>query len=491
MKKILFCLLAAIAVLATNCGKNNEVDTKISVTGVTINKTTLTLLPGDTETLTATVKPDNATDKSVTWSSGNGSVATVDPETGKVTAIAEGTANITVTTKEGGKTATCAVTVNAAKVSVTGVSINVNELSIETGEKQTLIATVTPDNATDKTVAWSSSNNNVATVNPTTGEVTGISEGTAVITVTTNDGDLKATCTVTVSIAYVNVTGVTLSETILTLMKDETKTLIATVQPLNATDQSVLWSSSDTEVADVDPETGEVTAIGEGTATITVTTEEGEFTATCEVTVKAFTEVSTNILINPSFEDPDDDTPATIAPWIAMTQADLLKDAAVAPNTVSANRTNAQFWIDNPAILPPPDGKYTGRLQASSSAGLYQLVNVVSGKTYKFKAYVLQFRSNADNQTIKTEKVRIKSADGATEYASAEIGTNENVWTSIEGSVTIPVGATQIRFQISHYDGGSAPDRAPITLIDKCEFYEVTDNNSGIGIGDFPVNPPL
>jgi len=107
------------------------------------------------------------------------------------------------------------------------------------------------------------------------------------------------------------------------------------------------------------------------------------------------------------------------------------------------------------------------------------------------KAYVLQYRNNTANQTVKTEQVRIKSADGNTEYASASIGTDENVWMEVSGSVTIPGGATQIRFQISHYDGGTTPNRAPVTLVDNCAFYEIIDNNSGIGIDDFPINPPL
>jgi len=200
MKKILFCLLAAIAVLATNCGKNNDGDVNVSVTGVTLNKTALTLLPGDTETLTATVTPDNATDKTVAWSSDNTNAATVNPTTGEVTGVSAGTAIITVTSNDNANLkATCTVTVKAATVAVTDVSINVSALTLQAGSKQTLIATVIPANATNKTVTWSSGNENVATVDPATGEVTAIIQGEAVITATTEDGEHKASCTVTVT----------------------------------------------------------------------------------------------------------------------------------------------------------------------------------------------------------------------------------------------------------------------------------------------------
>lgn len=105
--------------------------TTVDVTGVSLNKTTTTLTVGDTETLTATVSPNDATDKSVTWSSDDTSVATVDPN-GLVTAVGAGTANITVTTTDGSKTASCAVTVNAATVR-SSVTLNANGGTINSG----------------------------------------------------------------------------------------------------------------------------------------------------------------------------------------------------------------------------------------------------------------------------------------------------------------------------------------------------------------------
>ena len=167
----------------------------VSVTGVTLTPASLSLFTDDTATLTATVQPSDATNQNVTWSSDKPEVATV--ENGVVTAKAAGTATITVTTADGNKTATCAVTVTAATVPVTGVTLNKTSTSLYVGDTETLTATVEPSDATDKNVTWSSDNEGVATVDAT-GKVTAVSAGTATITVTTEDGAKTASCTVTV-----------------------------------------------------------------------------------------------------------------------------------------------------------------------------------------------------------------------------------------------------------------------------------------------------
>ncbi len=194
----------SFTVTATNASGSDSKDLSItisapasvSVTGVSLNKDSLNLYVGDNETLTATVEPANATNKGVTWSSDKPDVATVDAN-GKVTAVGEGNTTITVTTEDGSKTATCEVTVTAATVPVTGVTLNKTSTSLYVGDTETLTATVAPDNATNKNVTWSTSDANVATVE--NGVVTAVSAGTATITVTTEDGAKTATCTVTVS----------------------------------------------------------------------------------------------------------------------------------------------------------------------------------------------------------------------------------------------------------------------------------------------------
>jgi len=120
-----------------------------------------------------------------------------------VTAVAAGTATITVTTVDGGKTATCAVTVTAAgtpAVAVSGVTLDKTTLILTVGRTETLVATVAPDDATDKSVTWASDDETIATVD-NTGKVTALAAGTAIITVTTVDGGKTATCDVTVTAA--------------------------------------------------------------------------------------------------------------------------------------------------------------------------------------------------------------------------------------------------------------------------------------------------
>ena len=170
----------------------------VSVTGVNLNKTTMTLTAGGANgTLSAAVLPDNASDKNVTWSSDKPDIASVD-QNGVVTPKAAGTAVITVTAEDGNKTAACTVMVNAAPVSVTGVSLNNATMTLTAGGANgTLSASILPDDATDKNVTWSSDKPDIASVGQN-GTVTPVSAGTAVITVTTEDGNKTASCTVTV-----------------------------------------------------------------------------------------------------------------------------------------------------------------------------------------------------------------------------------------------------------------------------------------------------
>ena len=252
----------------------------IDVTGVTLDQSSVTLSPGGKTQLVAIIEPTDATDQTVTWSSANEDIATVD-ENGNVTAVKEGKTTITVTTTSGGHTATANITVSADVVAVTGVSLNKTSLELVGNGSAQLKATIEPAKASNKGMTWSSSNNKVATVDAN-GKVTARGEGTATITVKTKDGGHTATCKVTVK--NINVTGVTLSNSTLSIDIGATKTLTATVKPTNATNKAVTWKSSDTGVATVDSN-GKITAKSEGTATITVTTKDGNHSASCTVTV--------------------------------------------------------------------------------------------------------------------------------------------------------------------------------------------------------------
>ena len=241
------------------------------VSGISLDITSASLKVNENITLTATVTPANATDKTVTWSSSDNSVATVS--NGVVIAHKLGSA--TITAKAGEKTATCEITVEATPV--TSVTLDKTSISLKVKETATLTATVAPEDATDKTVTWTSSNDGIATVKD--GVVTAVSLGTA--TITAQAGDKKATCEITVEATPV--TSITLDRTSVSLRTNETVTLTATVNPDDATDKTVTWSSSNSYVATV--KDGVVTAVSPGTATITA--RAGDQTATCTVMVGA------------------------------------------------------------------------------------------------------------------------------------------------------------------------------------------------------------
>lgn len=182
-------------------------------------------------------------------------------------------------------------------VAVTGVSVSPTTLTLSSaGATNTLAATIAPANATNKNVAWSSNNQGVATVDAS-GVVTAVANGTATITATTADGGFTATSNVTVSISQnVAVTGVSVNPTSLSLQAGQSADLTETIQPSNATNKQVTWSTSNGNIATVNAN-GLVTAVADGSATITVTTQDGSHTATSTVTVSTTTPPPGDIVI--------------------------------------------------------------------------------------------------------------------------------------------------------------------------------------------------
>ena len=276
----------------------------VAVEGITLDKESIEVEEGNTTELKATVKPENATNKNVTWSSSDNAIATV--ENGVVKAIGEGEATITATTVDGGFKAECKVTVTKKEevtVPVTSVVLDKEEIEAEVNDEITLKATVNPEDATNKQLIWTSSNNDVATVN--NGVVKAIGEGEATITVTTEDGGYTATCKVTVKKKVIAVTSVTLDNTEIEGKEGDTITLTATVNPEDATNKNVQWITSDSEVATV--ENGEVKLLSEGEAIITVKTEDGGYTATCKVVVNKKDEPTTPPVVDDTDTDDDND----------------------------------------------------------------------------------------------------------------------------------------------------------------------------------------
>ena len=254
----------------------------IKAASIKISKETLTLTVGESDRLTAEILPVNAFDKTVVWTTSDETVATVDD--GNVTAVKAGAATITATDTEG-HTATCVVTVENIKAA--SITISDETLNLIVGETGELTAEILPEDAFDKTVVWTSSDESVATVDD--GKVTAVKAGTANITATDSEGH-TATCVVNVS--NIMPESVTLSATTLEITETETAQLTATVLPEDAFDKTVIWTSSDETVANVD-ENGLVSALKEGTAVITaIANADSEVKAECTVTVTRYSGVA-------------------------------------------------------------------------------------------------------------------------------------------------------------------------------------------------------
>ena len=251
-----------------------KVTVEKKVAAIELSESEKTVFVGDTFTITATVKPEDAFNRTVTWSSSDPSIATVD-ENGTVTAIAKGEAIITAESADGVK-AECKVTVEKK---VSAIELSESEKTVFVCDTFTITATVKPEDAFNRTVTWSSSDPSIATVDEN-GTVTAIAKGEAIITAESADG-VKAECKVTVE---KKVAAIELSESEKTVFVGDTFTITATVKPEDAFNRTVTWSSSDPSIATVD-ENGTVTAIAKGEAIITAESADG-VKAECKVTVE-------------------------------------------------------------------------------------------------------------------------------------------------------------------------------------------------------------
>ena len=248
---------------------------------ITLNKEEVSIRRTDTFQLTATVLPETADNRVVTWTSSDEKVATIDTD-GKVTAVGVGEATITATATDGSEvSATCKVTVTP--ILTESISLNKKELTIEKTDSVQLVATVLPETADDRTVTWTSSDEEIVAVSAD-GWVKALKAGAATVTATANDSSKKmATCAVKVTPKLAE--EISLNKTELALERTETAQLTAMVSPETVDDRTVTWHSGDEKVATVNSE-GLVTAVGVGKTTITATTNDGtKLSASCTVTV--------------------------------------------------------------------------------------------------------------------------------------------------------------------------------------------------------------
>ncbi|MDR2890056.1 MAG: Ig-like domain-containing protein [Alistipes sp.] len=286
--KTLIPIAAAIAAATLAFTSCDEATQTTHVTSVSVEPSTLTLKVDDERQLSANVLPETADNLDVTWSVEPQDIASVDAD-GLVKALKEGEAVITATSVDGGIEGSCELTVEPADAEITpveSVAISGEEaIALTIGDTETLTAQVLPETA-NQNVSWSSDKPEFVTVDPASGHIEAMAEGVAVITVTTSEGDFKDEVTVTVSPRVYRVTGVSLNQGTMGIYVGDKGTLVATVQPLIATDPTLTWSSEDDEIVKVDAQ-GHIEGISVGVATITVKTNDGGFEDSCVVTVNA------------------------------------------------------------------------------------------------------------------------------------------------------------------------------------------------------------
>ena len=250
--------------------------------GVALNRNTLSLVEGEEFKLSESVMPQDADNKKVFWESEDTSIAQVD-QTGNITAIESGETIITVTTSDGGYKAKCVVSVVKPPIYVTGVTLNKAFLVLEEGQTSTVSPIITPNDADNKAVVWSSSDTGIATVDAN-GKIQAKKEGQAVVKVKTVDGGYEATCNVEVKKQAVRVTGVSLNKSSLYLVEGESAELVETVFPKEADNKYVEWKSSDEDIVTV-TDNGVVSAKKAGNTKVYVKTDDGDYEAFCEVIV--------------------------------------------------------------------------------------------------------------------------------------------------------------------------------------------------------------
>ena len=265
-----FFSIVSVVFILSSCNRQTLVES------VTLSESSVVLTEGEKCQLSYVIYPEDADDQTVSWYSKDPNLASVI--NGQVTALSPGETYIGIKTNDGEKTDECKVTVVEKIYDVESVSLNETSVKMEVGEKMRLIATVLPENATNKNVRWSSSDESVVKV--VDGEVSAINEGNATITVVTEDGNKSFTCDVTVVISVASVT-LNLSEA--ELEKDDVLVLTVEVNPENATNDEVIWESSDESVARVD--NGIVVGLRAGVSTISVSSVDGAKSASCVVNV--------------------------------------------------------------------------------------------------------------------------------------------------------------------------------------------------------------
>ena len=415
----------------------------VSVTGITLNKTSATLNVGNSISLIANVAPSNATNQTVTWSFTNSYVASV--VNGVVTANNVGQTTIKATTVDGGFVAQCVVTVisnDPLKVPVTGIDFNDSNISLNIGEIKVIQSNIYPVNATNRDINWASSNPTVVSIDgvgstdETLAVIKANASGTAIITATTEDGGFVATCTVIVNgDDNIPVAGIAFDKNNIELIfdsDDDHEILNATILPTNAINTEIVWKNSNESVVDMaffDGNNSQVllVALSPGTATITATTVDGGFVASCIVTVKE-----------------------KVDPTAAVVMIDnVTATSGKTMNVTVSIKNNPGIW--GTAFRLPIDTEVFEFVSADTNGSIFSQFGVCgydeAAKAYKFNGYNRDLMNNiTENGTVVVITLKVKDGVEAGEYKlSAKLSERDIInadgtmvsFASVEGTVEV------------------------------------------------------
>lgn len=283
--KLLFFAMTIVLggmLIVTNSCKKEKIEF-IDVTEIRLDKENITMPVGSTYRLTATILPENATDKTLVWKSDDESVAIVDKD-GLVIAVKGGFETIiSAATPKGDVKAICKVKVEKKVVPVSGITIDKESLKMKVGETYHLTAKVSPEDATDKSVVWKSEDESIATVDQE-GLVMAVKGGSKTM-ITATSGEFSASCAVTIEEDVIPVKGITLDKEIIEMAVGSSCRLNATITPSDATDKTIIWDSSDETIAIVSS-SGVIAALKEGDVTITAYSLDRKKSASCGVFIK-------------------------------------------------------------------------------------------------------------------------------------------------------------------------------------------------------------